>query len=83
MTARRSPRVLAWRAEPDPFGELVEREPALDHVLPELGHGPVPVGVGHPLGQRPGLPGGGGGPGGTGGSAMRDSLPAPPARGWI
>ena len=33
--------------EPDPLGELVEREAALDHVLPQLGDGPVPVGVGH------------------------------------
>ena len=68
----------------DPFGELVEREPALDHVLPELGHGAVPIGVGHPLGQalRPG-PCGGGGLSGTGGSAMRDSLPARPGRGTI
>ena len=41
----------------DPFGELVEREPALDHVLPQLGHGPIPIGVGHPLGQGPGTPG--------------------------
>ena len=33
----------------DPFGELVEREPALDHMLPELGHRPIPIGVGYPL----------------------------------
>ena len=34
-----------------PIGELVEREPALDHVLAEQGHGAVAVGVRHPLGQ--------------------------------
>ena len=60
---------------PDPFGELVERQAALDHVLAQLGHGPVPVGVGHPLGRALRAPGGGGGLSGAGRSAMRDSLP--------
>ena len=35
----------------DPFGELVERQPPFDDVLAQLGHGAVPVRVGHALGQ--------------------------------
>ena len=57
--------------QPDPFRELVEREPALDHVLAQLGHGAVPVGVGHALGQPRSAPlRAGAGLPGTGGSAI-------------
>ena len=69
---------------PDPFRELVERQPALDHVLAQLGHGAVPIGVGHALGSGPRRPRAAGvGLSGTGRSAMSDSLPAPPGRGRI
>ena len=56
MTAWRSPRVRGLERRADPLGELVEGQAALDHVLAELGHGPVPVGVGHPLGRQAGFP---------------------------
>ncbi len=78
MTASSSPRVLASSAAPDPLGELVERQPALDDVLAQLRHRAVPVGVRDALGQ-PGRPragmAGSAGPREPGRSAIADSLP--------
>ena len=48
MAACKSPWVRAWRARPTRSGELVEGEPALHRVLPELGYRPISFGVGHP-----------------------------------
>ena len=42
---------LGLERQSHPLGELVEREPALDHVLAEQRHGPVAVGVGHTLAE--------------------------------
>ena len=51
MTASRSPRVLAWRAEPDPSENSSSVSRPSTTCSAELGHGAVPIGVGHPLGQ--------------------------------
>ena len=49
---------LGLEGQTHPLGELVERQPALDHVLAQRRHGAVAVGVRHTLAERAALPGG-------------------------
>ena len=49
---------LGLEGQSDPLGELVERQPALDHVLAQRRHGAVAVGVGHTLAEGATVAGG-------------------------